>query len=89
MMMSKMMMIVLMIPTIDKTDQQYQQHLTTPTTHHAVELETITLHCIGSNKIYSFYPVYLQLKGDRERGTSLTSRNVISPSQVNRTWPAI
>ena len=33
MMMSKMMMIVLMIPTIDKTDQQHQQHVTTPTTH--------------------------------------------------------
>ena len=39
MMMLKMMMIVLMIPTIDKTDRQYQQHLTTPTTHHIVEHE--------------------------------------------------
>ena len=37
MMMLKMMMIVLMIPTIDKTDQQYQQHLTTLTTHHIAE----------------------------------------------------
>ena len=57
MMMLKMMMIVLMIPTIDKTDRQYQhqQHLTTPTTHHIVEHEHdfIALHwyCIGSNSI--------------------------------------
>ena len=69
MMMLKMMMIVLMIPTIDKTDRQYQQHLTTPTTHHIVEHDhdfiALVLHRFHFNKIYSFYPVYLQLKGDR------------------------
>ena len=34
MMMLKIMMIVLMIPTIDKTDQLYQQYLTTLTTQY-------------------------------------------------------
>ena len=59
MMMSKMMMIVLMIPTIDKTDRQYQQHLTTPTTHHIVEHEhdfiAFILHRIQFNKKFILF----------------------------------
>ena len=91
MMMLKMMMIVLMIPTIDKTDQHYQQHVTTPTTHHIVELNMIgiALDWIKfSEKFILFIKIYLQLKGDRERGASLMSLNSpVLTSQVNQSWP--